>query len=115
MDIIEELIRQKPHLEDPLRFYAKAVRFMDAVKELQLPSRPDLTASPAEFTDQIVQRLLSVFDFPEGNLSPLKQALELVGDGRNGDDSDDGVPAVNGKRSHRCIEYSSAERKNTFS
>lgn len=43
------------------------------------------------------------------------RSIEGVGDGRNGDDSDDGVPGVNGKWSHRGIEYSSAGRKNTFS
>jgi len=45
----------------------------------------------------------------------LSVSTAVVGDGRNGDDSDDGVPGVNGKWSHRCIEYSSAGRKNTFS
>lgn len=38
-----------------------------------------------------------------------------VGDNRNEDDSDNGVLAVNGKRTHRGLEYSFTKRKNTFS
>ena len=77
MDIIEELIAKKPHLEDPLRFYEKSIRFMDGVRALGVPSRPDLNAYPSAFIGPIVDRFLSVFDLPEGSLSPLKQALEL--------------------------------------
>ncbi len=77
MDIIEEIIAKKPHLEDPLRFYEKSIRFTDAVRALGMPSRPGLNAYPPEFVGRIVERFLSVFDLPEGSLSPLKQALEL--------------------------------------
>jgi len=77
MDTVEDLIKQKPHLLHPLRFYEKSLRFMDAVKELRIPSRPGLNAYPPEFTGRIVEEFLSVFDLPEGSLSPLKQALEL--------------------------------------
>ncbi len=75
--IIEDLIVKKPHLEGPLRFYEKSIQFADAVKALGMPSRPGLNAYPPEFTGRIIERFLSVFDMPEGSLSPLKQALEL--------------------------------------
>jgi len=77
MDIIEEIIAKKPHLEGPLRFYEKSIQFADAVKALGMPSRPGLNAYPPEFIGRIVERFLSVIDLPEGSLSPLKQALEL--------------------------------------
>ncbi len=77
MDIIEELIAKKPHLEDPLRFYEKSLQFTDGVRALGMPSKPGLNAYPPEFIGRIVERFLSVFDLPEGSLSPLKQALEL--------------------------------------
>ncbi len=77
MDIIKELIAKKPHLEDPLRFYEKSIQFMDEVRALGVPSKPGLNAYPSVFIGPIVERFLSVFDLPEGSLSPLKQALEL--------------------------------------
>jgi FdhE protein len=77
MDIIEEIIVKNPHLEGPLRFYERSIRFTEAVKALGMPSRPGLNAYPPEFIGRIIERFLSVFDLPEGSLSPLQQALEL--------------------------------------
>lgn len=77
MDIIEELIAKKPHLEDPLRFYERSIQFTDEVKALGIPPDPVLHAYPPRFIGPIVERFLSVFDLPEGILSPLKQAMEL--------------------------------------
>jgi FdhE protein len=77
MDLIEELIAKKPHLEDPLRFYAKSLQFTDGVRALGMAWRPGLNAYPPVFIGRIVERFMSVFDLPEGSLSPLKQALEL--------------------------------------
>jgi FdhE protein len=77
MDIIEEIIAKKPHLENTLRFYERSIQFADAVKALGMPSRPGLNAYPPEFVGRIVELFLSVIDLPEGSLSPLKQALEL--------------------------------------
>ena len=77
MDLIEELIAKKQHLEDPLRFYAKSLKFADGVRALGMPSRPGLNAYPPMFIGRIVDCFLSVFDLPEGVMSPLKQALEL--------------------------------------
>jgi FdhE protein len=77
MDLIEELIAKKPHLEEPLRFYEKSLQFMVGVGALGMPWKPGLIAYPPVLIDRIVERFLSVFDLPEGSLSPLKQALEL--------------------------------------
>ncbi|MGE5174199.1 MAG: formate dehydrogenase accessory protein FdhE [Betaproteobacteria bacterium] len=75
--IIDELISQKPHLADPLRFYKKVQGFLDAVRALELPVRPELNAYPPEFVSPITGMLSSMLELPEGSLSPLKQALEL--------------------------------------
>ncbi len=77
MTSIEDIIAKRPHLEDTLRFYERSIRFTDAVKALSIPSRPDLNAYPPEYIGPIVEHFLSVFDLPEGSLSPLQQALEL--------------------------------------
>ena len=77
MDIIEELIAKKPHLEEPLRFYEKTIRFTDAARELGLSSSQEQNAYPPRLTGQILERFLSVFDLPAGSLFPLIQALEL--------------------------------------
>ncbi len=75
--IIDELIAQKPHLTDPLRFYQKVQGFLGAVRSLGLPVRPELNAYPPDFAGPIIDRLSSTLGLPEGSLSPLKQALEL--------------------------------------
>jgi hypothetical protein len=77
MDNFEELIAQKPHLEEPLRFYEKSVQFTDSVRALGIPSGMGLKAYPSMFIGPIIERFQSVFDLPEGSLAPLKQALEL--------------------------------------
>ncbi|MCK9419951.1 MAG: formate dehydrogenase accessory protein FdhE [Nitrospirae bacterium] len=77
MDIIEEIIAKKPHLDNTLRFYERSIQFAAAVKALGIPSRPGLNAYPPEFIGRIIERFLTVVDLPEGSLSPLKQALEL--------------------------------------
>lgn len=77
MDISEDLIAKKPHLRDTLRFYEGSVRFADTIKALGMPSMPRLNAYPRELIGRIIESFLSVFDLPEGSLSPLKQALEL--------------------------------------
>lgn len=77
MDIIEELIAKKPYLEAPLRFYEKSFLFTDAVKALAIPPDRGLSAYPREYVGRIVESFVSLFDMPDGSLSPLKQALEL--------------------------------------
>jgi len=77
MDVIEEIITRKPHLEDTLRFYEKSIQFSDTVRALDMQSRPGVNAYPPEFIGRIVEPFLFVFNLPEGSLSPLIQALEL--------------------------------------
>lgn len=77
MDIIEELIKKKPHLADPLRFYEKAVGFMDAAKEFTATTGPTQTAYSPDTVARIVDIFSRALELPEGTLSPLKQALEL--------------------------------------
>ena len=76
-ETIEDIIRKKPHLTDPLRFYEKAVKFTESVRELHLPTRTEMNSYPREYIDRIFQVFSSVFELPEGNLSPLKQAMGL--------------------------------------
>jgi len=75
--LIHEIISQKPHLADPLRFYEKALRFMDEVKKFPLPARPDQNAYPPALSTRVLDSLSNALDLPEGSLSPLRQALEL--------------------------------------
>jgi len=77
MDIIEELIREKPHLADPLRFYEKVVGFTETVKEFTTTAGPALTAYSPHIVDRVVNIFSQALELPEGTLSPLKQALEL--------------------------------------
>jgi len=77
MDIIEELIKQKPHLADPLRFYRKAVGFMDAAQEITTAGRSSETAYAPAIAARIVDILSHALELPEGALSPFRHALEL--------------------------------------
>jgi FdhE protein len=77
MDRIEELIKKKPHLADPLRFYEKATRFMDAAKEFTAAVRPAQTYYSPDIVDKIVDIFSNVLDLPEGALAPLEHAMEL--------------------------------------
>ncbi len=74
--IIKELIAKKPHLTDPLRFYEKAIKFMNGIRELAAVSSGQVAYSP-ENVAGIVDAFSSALELPEGTLSPLKQALEL--------------------------------------
>jgi hypothetical protein len=74
---IEDLIKKKPHLEAPLRFYDKSIQFVEAVKGLGMPPIQDRNAYAPRYAGLIIDHFASVFDLPEGSLSPLKQALEL--------------------------------------
>jgi FdhE protein len=77
MDIIEELIKKKPHLADPLRFYEKAVGFMDAAKEFTVSAKPAQIAYSPDIVDRIMDIFSRALELPEGTLSPLKHAMEL--------------------------------------
>jgi FdhE protein len=75
--VIEEIIKQKPHLAEPLRFYDKAVQFIDLARKLPLSPGPTQIAYAPGMIDQIFVRFSSCIELPEGSLSPLKQAMEL--------------------------------------
>jgi hypothetical protein len=77
MQVLEDLIAQKPHLRDALRFYGKSLQFMDAVRGFRTQSRPELNAYPPEATGKITECFMSIFSLPEGSLNPLRQAMEL--------------------------------------
>ena len=77
MDVIEDLIKKKPHLDAPLRFYERSIHFAESMKGLGMPSTRDMNAYPPRYAGQIVDRFMSAFDLPEGSMSPLRQALEL--------------------------------------
>jgi len=80
--ITEELLQNKPHLAEPIRFYDKTRKFTGIVQELlnALPAdscRRELNAYPTASVSTIVRQFTAVFELPEGSLSPLLQALEL--------------------------------------
>ena len=76
-ETIEDIIRKKPHLKDPFRFYMKAMKFTESVRDLHLPTRPEMNSYPRASIDKIFDLFSSSFELPEGNLSPLKRAMEL--------------------------------------
>ena len=76
-ETIEDIIRGKPHLADPFRFYEKAVQFTESVRGLRLPARREMHSYPRESVDRIFKIFSATFEFPEGTLSPLKQAMGL--------------------------------------
>ncbi len=75
--IIEDIISQKPHLADPLRFYAKVLQVLESVKDLSIAPEPGRVAYPPGLAARITDRLSAAIDLPEGTLSPLREALEL--------------------------------------
>ena len=77
---VAELIRQRPYLKDPLRIYEQVTKFIAAVREFSLGvtlASPDHKAYAPEFIDSVFVRFSTIFELPEGSLSPLKQAMEL--------------------------------------
>ncbi len=75
--VIEDIIRQKPHLADTLRFYEKAVKFLETMRESPVKTGPHRNAYAPELIGRIFERFLSLIELPEGSLDPLKQAMEL--------------------------------------
>lgn len=75
--IVEEILRERPHLTDPVRFYEKTVQFVASVREFVPAPRPARTAYPAEALAPIFERFSSFIELPAGSLDPLKQAMEL--------------------------------------
>jgi len=77
MNTIYDLIAQKPHLEEPLRFYEKTLQFEQEIGSLVITPRLDLHAYPLEQSGLIIEHFSSIFGLAEGLLQPLKHALEL--------------------------------------
>jgi len=78
---IQALTEQRPHLKDPLEFYARWQRFRKEAAEL-LPkerstmSPEDSKAYPRESAGPVFRLFVSIFDLPGEELEPLGRALE---------------------------------------
>ena len=75
--VVENILREKPHLTDTFRFYEKTVQFVDAVRAFVPALRPPTAAYSAEALDPVFERFSSFIELPEGSLDPLKRAMEL--------------------------------------
>lgn len=75
--VIEDIIRQKPHLADTLRFYERSVKFLERMKEIPVKAGPHQNAYAPELIGRIFERFSSFIELPEGSLDPLKRAMEL--------------------------------------
>lgn len=75
--VIENIIREKPHLADPLRFYQKTQTFFQSVNSFSPAISPHEPAYSARDVETIMERFSSLLELPEGTLAPLKQAMEL--------------------------------------
>jgi FdhE protein len=78
---IESMIEQRPHLKDPLEFYARWQRFQRDASEL-LPkhgsalSPEDSQVLPRDSARDVLRLFASVFDLPGEELASLGRALE---------------------------------------
>lgn len=76
----ETLIKQRPHLKDPLELYAKWQRFQQEAAAL-LPqvrttvAAEDARAYPRELAGEIFTRFVATFGLSAEQFSPLRQAL----------------------------------------
>jgi FdhE protein len=71
---IEEIIEKKPHLKDTLRLYENVVEFNRIVKDLILSEE---TAYSSELIEPIFKTFSSIFEIPEEDIEPLKEAMRL--------------------------------------
>ena len=74
---IEDIIREKPHLADPFRFYQKDRTFIESARDLPITPGPDEKAIRPDLITGFSISFLDVMDLPAGALDPLKQAMEL--------------------------------------
>ena len=80
---IDELIVQKPHLTDLLRFYERTITFNREVRELlsrsqAFPNR-EMISYPPSVIDPVFRHFTALTEVPQDMLAPLKRAME-VGD-----------------------------------
>lgn len=78
---IQALIEQRPHLKDPLEFYAKCQRFHHESAQLLRQARStvspaDSKAYPQESASPVFQLFVSIFNLSNEKFAPLGQALE---------------------------------------
>lgn len=73
---IKDIIREKPHLEDPLRFYLKVRTFIESVRDLPIKPGPDEKAYRPDIVGRVFDLFSQVIDLPPGALDPLKRAME---------------------------------------
>ena len=78
---LQTMIEQRPHLKNPLEFYARWQRFHHDAAEL-LPQKGsdlsprDSTAYPRACAGSVFQLFVSNFDLPQAELEPLGRAME---------------------------------------
>jgi FdhE protein len=76
-EAFQEIIRKKPHLEDPLRFYQKSLRFVESMRHFSLAPDWPQTAYARDLVEDVFERFSSLLELPPETLSPLKRAMEL--------------------------------------
>ena len=77
---IQDLINQRPYLQNPLELYAKWQRFQQELTPLLPKERPALTteaanAYPQDLADEIFRLFVSIFDLPAEEFAPIGEAL----------------------------------------
>jgi len=77
MKDIEDIIREKPHLADPFRFYEKTLEFIASVNGAAASAGADQGAYAREQAPGIFARFSALLGLPEGVLTPLQQAMEV--------------------------------------
>ncbi len=75
--VLRNILKKRPHLSDPIRFYDRERAFIDAVLRLPLHVTPAQTAYTPELLEEIFSSFSSLLGWPEGTLAPLKQAMEV--------------------------------------
>lgn len=77
---IRTLIEKRPHLKDPLEFYARWQRFYRQTTQLNPfqntnPASDDSRSYPHDHADSVMQLFISTFNLPEQNVQPISSAL----------------------------------------
>lgn len=77
---IQTLIEKRPHLKDPLEFYALWQRFHQQTTQLhpftgRTPDSDNSRSYQHEHADQVMQLFISTFNLSEQNIKPIRSAL----------------------------------------
>lgn len=75
--VIEDIVRDRPHLADPFRFYEKDLDFITSIRTLPVSVLASDTCYSPELIPDVFARFTALLGLPEGTLFPLKQAMEL--------------------------------------